>query len=58
MELQNHITGIPPLITVSFVKKYLHNWKLSSNKAVHELGYKITPFSEGVNKTINWALSQ
>lgn len=54
MELQSRVTGIPPLITVSFVKKYLHDWRLSSNKAVHELGYTITPFTEGVTKTLEW----
>lgn len=57
MESQSRVTGLPPLITVSFVKKYLHDWKLSSNKAVDELGYKITPFAEGVGQTINWMLN-
>jgi nucleoside-diphosphate-sugar epimerase len=54
MELQNPVTGIPPAITVDFVKKYLNHWSLSSEKATQELGYRITPFDVGVRKTIAW----
>ena len=54
MELQNPVTGIPPAITVDFVKKYLNHWSLSSEKATRELGYRITPFEDGVKKTIDW----
>jgi farnesol dehydrogenase len=55
MEAQAAVTGIPPLITASFVKKYLNHWSLNSNKALQELGYKMTPFREGVLKTLEWA---
>jgi farnesol dehydrogenase len=55
MEAQAAITGIAPLITSAFVKKYLNHWSLSSDKAKKELGYKITPFEEGVKKTLEWA---
>lgn len=58
MEAQAEITGIPPLITGSFVKKYLSHWSLSSEKAINELGYKITSFREGVKRTLEWAHSQ
>lgn len=54
MEFQNRITGIPPAITAPWVKKYLRDWCLSSAKAGRELGYTITPFSEGARKTIKW----
>ncbi len=54
MEWQNKITGIPPAITASWVKKYLHDWSLSSAKAERELGYRITSFEDGVRKTIEW----
>lgn len=54
MEAQVKITGIPPLITASFVKKYLSHWSLSSEKAVQELGYHITPFDKGVQRTLEW----
>lgn len=54
MEWQAGITNIPPLITSDFVKKYLNHWGISSEKAIRELGYKITPFSQGVQKTLEW----
>ena len=54
MELQVHLTGIPPLITPPWIRKYLHHWKLSSVKAISQLGYKITPFNVGVAKTLDW----
>jgi nucleoside-diphosphate-sugar epimerase len=44
----------PPAITVDWLDKYLNNWIMSSSKAVNELGYKITPLSEGVSRTIQW----
>jgi dihydroflavonol-4-reductase len=48
------ITGKPPAITPGWVKKYNHNWQLSSEKAVVELGYMITPFEEAVKKTLSY----
>jgi len=54
MEFQNKITGIPPAITAPWVKKYLRDWCLSSGKAGSELGYQITLFEDGAQKTIKW----
>jgi farnesol dehydrogenase len=54
MEFQAPYTGIPPLITPPWIRKYLNHWNLSSSKAARELNYRITPFSEGVEKTIAW----
>jgi nucleoside-diphosphate-sugar epimerase len=54
MEVQSPLTGLPPLITVDFVKKYLNHWSLSSRKASAELGYRITSFADGVKKTMDW----
>lgn len=54
MELLAYVTGIPPLITPPWIRKYLHHWNLSSEKAINQLGYKITPFNEGVSKTVTW----
>jgi nucleoside-diphosphate-sugar epimerase len=48
------LAGIPPFITRDWLDKYMNDWIMSSEKAVKELGYKITPFSEGVLKTIQW----
>ena len=54
MEWQVSMTGIPPLITAPWVKKYLNHWSLSSQKAITELGYHITPLREGVQITLDW----
>ena len=54
MEWQNKITTIPPAITASWVEKYLHDWSLSSEKAMKELGYTITSFASGVKRTLEW----
>jgi nucleoside-diphosphate-sugar epimerase len=32
----------------------MNDWIMSSDKAVAELGYRITPFRAGVAETIKW----
>ena len=54
MEWQASVTGRPPLITAQWVKKYLNHWSLSSQKAMTDLGYSITPLREGVKITLEW----
>jgi farnesol dehydrogenase len=48
------LTGIPPLITPGWIKKYLHDWSVSSAKAMNELGYDPGSFREEVGKTLAW----
>lgn len=48
------LTGLSPLITPDWIKRYDYHWALNSNKAVRELGYKIRPLSEGLQNTITW----
>jgi nucleoside-diphosphate-sugar epimerase len=48
------VTGKPPFITSEWLDKYMNNWVMSSDKAVSELGYRITPFRTGVAETITW----
>ncbi len=52
--LMANVFGKQPLITPPFVRKYNKHWIVSSAKAEKELGYTITPLSEGITKTINW----
>lgn len=54
MEGQASITGIAPMITVPWVKKYLNHWSLSSDKAITDLGYTCTSFREGAGITLEW----
>jgi nucleoside-diphosphate-sugar epimerase len=56
MVWQNSVTGIPPAITPDFVKKYMNHWSLSSDKAISELGYKVTSFESGAGMTLEWLI--
>jgi farnesol dehydrogenase len=56
MEIRANLTGSPPILTPPWVKKYLYNWELSTEKAERELGYQPTPIEEGLGKTIDWIL--
>lgn len=46
--------GRQPMITPGWVRKYLYEWRVSSEKARNELGYQITPLKEGIQETVNW----
>lgn len=52
------IAGKPPFLTENWIDKYLQNWIVSSNKAVNELSYKITPFEKGADETVKWLNSR
>ena len=46
--------GGEPLITPQWVKRYNQDRILSSEKAVNQLGYSITPLEKGIGKTLDW----
>jgi farnesol dehydrogenase len=46
--------GGTPLITPKWIAKGKHDWKVDANKAINELGLKVTSLQEGVKKTIDW----
>jgi len=54
MLLFARITGISPLITPGWVRKYFHNSSITNDKAITELGYVPGTFREGVEKTLKW----
>ena len=54
IQLYSKITGKPPLLTPPWIKKYHHNWSLSSDKAKQELGYTYISLEEGLRKTVDW----
>lgn len=56
MEMRANLTGTPPILTPPWVKKYLYNWELSSEKAQRELGYQPVPIDVGLSKTVDWIL--
>lgn len=45
-------TGRKPLITPEWARKFLLNWSVTSQKAVKELGYTVTPLKKGLQKTL------
>jgi nucleoside-diphosphate-sugar epimerase len=48
------LTGRPPLIVPGLVRKFNHNWIVSSDKAIRELGYQARSASEGIKQTVQW----
>ncbi|WP_163709169.1 NAD-dependent epimerase/dehydratase family protein [Mangrovibacterium lignilyticum] len=51
-EMVTKVTSRPPLITKKWLKRFLYNWEVSSQKAHRTLGYTITPLDVGLQKTI------
>ncbi|MCC2590215.1 SDR family oxidoreductase [Chryseobacterium sp. MFBS3-17] len=51
MVLREKLTGIPPLLTPKWIRKYNEHYALSSAKAEEELGYKFRKFEEGLKET-------
>lgn len=48
------LTGRMPLITPGLLRRYSHNWAVSSEKAKTELGYNPVDFRVGLVKTLEW----
>jgi len=54
MGLWTRLTGMAPLILPGLVKKFNHNWIVSSEKAIKELGYNPGSAHEGITDCIRW----
>jgi farnesol dehydrogenase len=50
----SRLFGKPPRLAPQWIKRYLQNWAVSSKKAERNLGYRITPIEEGLEKTVQW----
>ncbi len=48
------LTGRDPMLTDQVARIYRHEWAYSSELAVRELGYHVTPLEEGVRRTVTW----
>ena len=48
------ITSRPPLIVPNLVRKFSHNWIVSSRKAIQELGYEARSAKDGIKQTVQW----
>ena len=53
-ELRARLFHSSPLISRGWVETFLHDWALSSEKAMNELGYVFTPLREGIERTWKW----
>lgn len=51
------VTGKPPLIVPSWVRKLTHNWVVSSEKAIKELGYAPMNAKMGIDRTVQWLIA-
>jgi nucleoside-diphosphate-sugar epimerase len=48
------ISGLPPLIVPNLIRKFNHNWIVSSEKAIRELGYQPINALTGIQLTVKW----
>jgi len=48
------LTGRPPLIVPGLVRKFNHNWIVSSDKAIRDLGYQPIDARTGIQLTLQW----
>lgn len=51
--LKTTLTGLPPVFLPEFAERLKKDQKYSSRKAIAQLNYSITPFEEGMAKTIH-----
>lgn len=52
-QIKTNLTGLPPVFLPEFAARLRKDQKYSSQKAINQLNYRITPFAEGMAKTIN-----
>ncbi|RYY24742.1 MAG: NAD-dependent epimerase/dehydratase family protein [Chitinophagaceae bacterium] len=52
--LKHKITGATPAFTPSAARRYLQNAAFDCSKAINDLGYQITSFRTGIQKTIEY----
>jgi nucleoside-diphosphate-sugar epimerase len=57
LELQAKLIRKKPIITREWLSFVLDSYKISSEKAIAELNYKITPIETALEKTITWLKS-
>jgi NAD+-dependent farnesol dehydrogenase len=50
-------TGSPPQLTVGTVEILDRDWPLDSRAAIHDLGYRITPFADGIGRVLDELLA-
>ncbi|MCK5702235.1 MAG: NAD-dependent epimerase/dehydratase family protein [Cyclobacteriaceae bacterium] len=56
--LHSKLYNREPDITPTWVNSFSNNMPRTSEKAINELGYSITPFNEAIQKTLEWLKKQ
>jgi len=51
---KNRLGGSPPLLTPGWARRVGHDYIISSDKAVEELGYSPRPIDESLSETVRW----
>jgi len=54
MKFISLVSGRPPLIVPDLVRKFNHNWIVSSQKAERDLGYEAIDAHTGIDQTVQW----
>jgi nucleoside-diphosphate-sugar epimerase len=57
-EYRAKISNHYPLISPGWVKTFSLDWNFSSNKAINDINYKITPFEKALETTLAWLSSK
>jgi len=52
--LKTYLFGTKPMITPPLARKFNHNFNITSEKAVKELGYSPLSLKKGLEDTLNW----
>jgi nucleoside-diphosphate-sugar epimerase len=53
-QIKTRLTGLPPFFLPEFADRLNFDQKYSSQKAATQLGYRITPFGEAMQKTVDY----
>jgi NAD+-dependent farnesol dehydrogenase len=52
LQARARLTGRPPAITAGAIATFRNHWAYTSERAIRELGYRITPLREGLRRTL------
>ncbi|OOQ58710.1 NAD-dependent epimerase/dehydratase family protein [Mucilaginibacter pedocola] len=52
--VKTQLTGLPPFFLPEFADRLKFDQKYSSQKATTQLGYRITPFADAMQRTVNY----
>ena len=57
LKFQSELRGKKPLVTPEWLTFVMESRMISSSKAISGINYKVTPFREAIEKTVNWLVA-